>query len=309
MDYQIAYEDISPYVRFVNDLKRRGLTDFGDREIYDHELIFCVDGNATMTLEGTDYAITRGDVFFLRPGLRNRMVVNEGEFFHAHCVHFDWVPMDESYNFTAEQVYMAPPETAEDLAFLEKLRRRPNADAPDLNFSPLIRGTDYDRLLPLFRGLYDSYRKFGNIVAANLRMRGLFLQILSELMYTRDARFATTERSHRVMVDKAIDYINVHYKEDLAITKLAEASGMSSKYFGVLFKRVTGRTVNEYVMQVRMTKAEELLLQTDASLDEIAKQVGVRDEFYVVKLFKRYKGITPGRYRRMFLATKNSDVE
>lgn len=299
MNETVHLEQISPYIRYVNDLKKRGYLDFKDRIIYDNELIFCVDGSAKMILDDEEYVINRGDIFFLRPGLKNRMVLEDGEFFHAHCIHFDWCPMDENVNFTAEQAYIFPSNAPEDKAFRAFLASRPNVDVDEFLFPPLICGTDYDKMLPLFRGMYTNYREASP--AGNLRMRGMFLEILAEMMFTKDPSYSSTEKSHRLMVDRAMAYINEHYREEIAVPMLAELVGMSGKYFGVIFKRVAGLTVSEYVLQVRMQKTEELLLKTSLSLGEIADEVGVGDEYYIVKLFKRYKGITPGRYRRMLL--------
>lgn len=297
MSMYIHSDKISPYIRYVNDLKRRGYSDFGERIIYDNELLFCVDGEAKMHMDDGVYTITRGDVFFLRPNLRNRMIVEKDAYFHAHCVHFDWYFIDENLNFTAEDIYIFPSSTAEAEEFTEKLRHRPNADVPELSFPPLIRGTDYDRLLTMFRGMYTAFRD--NTVASNLKMRGLFFEALSELTYSRDISYSSTEHTHRHMINKVTDYISQHYMEDITVPQLAGMVGMSGKYFGVIFKRITGKTVSEYITQVRMQKAEDLLLKTTLSLDKIAEEIGVSDEYYIVKLFKKYKGITPGRYRRM----------
>lgn len=305
MGLQIHYDKISPYIRYVNDLKKRGFIEFAERVIYDNELFFCVDGEAKMYLGDEEYLITRGDVFLLRPGIKNRMVVEENGFFHAHCIHFDWYQMDDSVNFTAERVYIWPTDSEEDKALRARLETRPNAEVAEFSFPYLIRGTDYNKLLPLFRGIYNAYRD--GSMPANLRMRGMFMEAIAELMFTRDLNFSSTEKSHRFMVEHAIDYINEHYNEDITVPALADMVGMSGKYFGVIFKRTTGRTVSEYTMQVRMQKTEELLLKTTMSLDEIADEVGVGDEYYIVKLFKRYKGITPGRYRRMLLYSNMKD--
>lgn len=300
MSGYIHYNQISPYIRYVNDLKRRGYFDFGERIIYDHEFFFCVDGEAKMYMEDEVYVIKRGDIFYLRPNLRNRMVIENGHFFHAHCIHFDWHFIDESFNFSAEDVYIFPSQTDEAKVFTRKLSSRPTAEVTELPFPAIIRGTDYERLLPMFRGMYLSYRE--NTTASHLRMRGLFLQAVSEMMFSKEISYSSTEHAHRHLVEKTIEYINSHYSEQISVPTLARSVGMSSKYFGVIFKKITGNTVNEYVTLLRMQKTEELLVNTDMSLDKIANEVGIADEYYIVKLFKRYKGITPGRFRRMMLS-------
>ena len=304
MSGYIHYNQISPYIRYVNDFKKRGYSDLGERVIYDHEFFFCVDGKAKMYMDGEVYDITRGDIFYLRPNLKNRMIIENGQFFHAHCVHFDWHFIDESFNFTAEDIYISPSQTAEARAFKSRLSTRPTAEVEELPFPALIRGTDYERLLPMFRGMYNAYRD--NTTASHLKLRGLFLQAVSEMMFCKEIDFSTTVLSHRSIVEKTLEHIHANYRGRISVPALAKSVGMSSKYFGVIFKKITGNTVNEYVTLLRMQRAEELLLKTSMSLSEIANEIGVADEYYIVKLFKKYKGITPGRFRKMMLS--NNDM-
>jgi YesN/AraC family two-component response regulator len=79
---------------------------------------------------------------------------------------------------------------------------------------------------------------------------------------------------------------------------LAEQSGLSLKYFGTLFKGATGRTIAEYLLDVRMKIAKGLLLATTSPLKDIAATVGIPDLYYFSKLFKRTEGMSPGQYRK-----------
>jgi len=94
-------------------------------------------------------------------------------------------------------------------------------------------------------------------------------------------------------------YILEHYREDLNLTGIANATYMNASYLSNLFKRKTGLSVVEYLTQVRLDKAKELLKATEMSANEIANDVGYADQSYFSRLFKKNTGMTPIEYRHM----------
>lgn len=102
----IRMDRIAPYVRYVNYKIFEGGTLLPERIIYDHELIYCLSGEAVFLYNGSEYRIRKGELFYLMPYLHNTMIVPEGKTFRAHCIHFDWISPEEQYDFRAEQVYL-----------------------------------------------------------------------------------------------------------------------------------------------------------------------------------------------------------
>ncbi|MFP3422319.1 AraC family transcriptional regulator, partial [Bacillus sp. SIMBA_161] len=88
-----------------------------------------------------------------------------------------------------------------------------------------------------------------------------------------------------------------NYYESISVELLADILACSSRHLSRLFKRQTGSTPIDYMIKLRMEKAKELLLTTEASLQEIAEGIGYADKYYFAKMFKRYTGIPPIRYR------------
>ena len=70
---------ISPYIRYVNDVLFDGPRIDPNRIIYDHEFILCLEGEATISLDGTTYALKRGDLFYIKPNIRNQLIVKENK--------------------------------------------------------------------------------------------------------------------------------------------------------------------------------------------------------------------------------------
>lgn len=92
-------------------------------------------------------------------------------------------------------------------------------------------------------------------------------------------------------------FIDEHYLEELSIPSLAKQFSVNGNYISQLFKRVTGSTFTEYLTQLRMKHACEILLKTDLPISEVAENSGYTDYFYFSRIFKRTQGITPSAYR------------
>lgn len=101
----------------------------------------------------------------------------------------------------------------------------------------------------------------------------------------------------RNLVRMMMKELNELYSEDITINTLAEEFYITSNYVCLLFKKETGKTVNEYLTEVRMEKAKEFLENPVLKIYEIAEKVGYKDVDYFGKLFKKYSGLTLTQYR------------
>lgn len=288
---------IAPYIRYVNDIIFWSGHVVYERVIYDHEFIFGMDGEAVMEYDGQTYRLGKASLFYLRPGIRNLMRVEADKTFHAHCVHFDWMAREEQYNFTAEQLYLQRGGEPEPV-FLDTLRRLPTYELSDLYLPPLTADLDFDQMAPLFSELYRCYR-LGDIVS-QAKARACFLQIISNILaHQLGSQGIQRAAPHRAMLTDAIHFLRAHYDREITTPMLAARFSLSPKYFGVLFKAGTGMSVRDFLLDIRIQRAKQYLLDTSLSIEEVADSVGIHDAFYFTKLFKQREGIPPGRYRRM----------
>jgi iron complex transport system substrate-binding protein len=105
--------------------------------------------------------------------------------------------------------------------------------------------------------------------------------------------------------EQAQRYIHDHYNEPITLEQLAQSLNYSAKNLSKVFKQETGYSVIDYVIQVRINHARELLWQTDATIQEIAESVGYPDRLYFTRIFKKHAGISPGHYRRRKQGERN----
>jgi AraC-type DNA-binding domain-containing proteins len=104
-------------------------------------------------------------------------------------------------------------------------------------------------------------------------------------------------RKYEQDVLNAINYIKINYKNIITIDDISEIVHYSKYHFIKIFKNYTGSNPHEYLNIYRITKAKELLLTSDLSINEIATAVGFFDSNGFRKRFKKIVGITPSEFR------------
>ena len=101
-----------------------------------------------------------------------------------------------------------------------------------------------------------------------------------------------------------LSMIEQHYSEPLSLQALANTVHMNSHYFCRFFKELTDQTPIEYLNSYRVEAACEQLYVSQKSILEIALDCGFNDVSYFIKVFKKYKNLTPSEYRRKMLSSK-----
>ncbi|MBQ8409775.1 MAG: AraC family transcriptional regulator [Clostridia bacterium] len=100
-------------------------------------------------------------------------------------------------------------------------------------------------------------------------------------------------------VNGAVRYINENYDKVLTTRSLSEMVHLSEGYFCQVFKEVTGKTAMEYINQLRMDKAEKMLMKTEMTVTEVAFSCGFDDANYFSRMFKKIKGKSPQSVRNV----------
>ncbi|PYI54364.1 helix-turn-helix domain-containing protein [Paenibacillus flagellatus] len=106
------------------------------------------------------------------------------------------------------------------------------------------------------------------------------------------------EESHPVK-RAVLDYLHRHYHEDISLETAADRLNMSAGYMSKLFKEQTGMNFSDYLNDLRMEKAKELLRDTDLKIQHIAEKVGYYNVNSFIRMFKKTIGVPPGEFRRM----------
>ncbi|MUG98278.1 helix-turn-helix domain-containing protein [Scytonema sp. UIC 10036] len=97
---------------------------------------------------------------------------------------------------------------------------------------------------------------------------------------------------------KVFEFIELNYRRPISLKEVAQAVGYSSAYLTNLVRRLTGKTVNDWIILRRITEACSLLLRTNESVNQIALQVGYQNINHFYSQFRDCHGTTPHAWRK-----------
>ena len=153
-----------------------------------------------------------------------------------------------------------------------------------------------DDLWTLVRMLADSVGS--KDPTSELYGDGLVTAILARVV-RRSAEIARRERGlARWQLSKVLEYLDAQLPEAVQLTALANLTGLSQAHFARAFKASTGVAPYQWQLRARIDRAKALLLQTDASLEDVAGRTGFADAVHFGRTFRRLTGATPATWRR-----------
>lgn len=108
------------------------------------------------------------------------------------------------------------------------------------------------------------------------------------------------EETEEDYVSRAKNYVIEHYNSELSIKEIADFVHLNPEYLTRLFKKETGVTLKDYIIECRITTAKDLLVNSSLSVSMIASEVGYHNFAYFANLFKKLEQVTPREYRNKY---------
>lgn len=155
--------------------------------------------------------------------------------------------------------------------------------------------------LPLsydFSSFISGLSRLESMDEIHRQFHSLFDDIIAKQESRKNNKYEETIRHVLEMLRK--DYADPMISQD----SLADRVNMSSVYLGRLFKKATARSIPDYINDLRIEKARELLASTQSTVQQIAELTGFSSSTYFYTVFKKTHGVTPNEYRRNSLADK-----
>lgn len=102
----------------------------------------------------------------------------------------------------------------------------------------------------------------------------------------------------RDVIEEAKEYIRKNFDQDISLNDISERFFINPSYFSQLFKKKTGKTYQNYLIEMRVARAKKLLDETDLKIYEICALVGYSDANHFNRIFERVEGVKPSEYRK-----------
>ena len=230
-------------------------------------MICCLAGKGTLQLFDREFAIHQGCIFFIPP----------------KTPHIYWA--DEKKPWSLFWIHFGGVESQGVLELLGVSAKNPRLFIIDLH-----------QVKKSFEQVYTclnyQYSDTGLLAMTAELMR--FCYTVKMCQGHMEPKRQSTEKR---VVD-TIQFMNDHLHLLLTLKGLANHSGQSVSYYSRVFKEKTGQSPLNYFIQLKVSKACQLLDQTDLSVRQIAKELGYDDPYYFSRLFKKIQGVAPAFYRK-----------
>ncbi|OGV50623.1 MAG: hypothetical protein A2017_06885 [Lentisphaerae bacterium GWF2_44_16] len=166
-----------------------------------------------------------------------------------------------------------------------------------------VKVKDNEYIKKLLKNLLEKYYKTetSDILESQGIMRILVSLFFSEITETQSSQKIAAV----VRFKKALHYIEEHFTEDITLTQLADLMHLQPTYFSNLFCSYFSIPPMQYITRKRIEKAQNLLISSEYSVNEIAARTGYEDVFYFSRLFRKYSGSSPKHYRKQKLYLVN----
>jgi AraC-like DNA-binding protein len=260
--------EIFPQILYVVDRNANMSWRLNDTMSF-YNIMLIYDGKAEFACNNTIYTASKGDLIFYKPG----------DIRKAHTFPDNLVKC-----FAVDFMYTCPVYQNYQWEFV-------NAQLPFSFFQKIDDEYLFSRLLDLFSRLNRSALSTKN--KSKVNERSSFFEILTLLFQYKEGNQYNYSSMRKV--DKVINYMTENYSQNITLQQLAEYSQISSSYLGNIFKKVTGKSTIDYLIDIRINKAASLL-KDGFTVSETSKLVGFNDIFYFSRAFKKHEGISPSQY-------------
>ena len=131
-----------------------------------------------------------------------------------------------------------------------------------------------------------------------LKLQGLAFLFLASASSSCSSISSPAPPEANIHIERTIRFIQKHYHQPITVDDIANNVSLNRSYLATLFRRSMGTTIQNYLMDYRISKACELLTLTEDSVHAIAYSCGYNDALTFSKAFKKKKGISPLAYRK-----------
>lgn len=127
------------------------------------------------------------------------------------------------------------------------------------------------------------------------RMKEVCLELLKQVIAVMENRQSEVSRN---IIDRAAEYMRQNFAGSISLESLADQYYLNPTYFSRMFRQHMGVTFTDYLIELRMERAKELLRQGRYKVYEVSSRVGYTSDKYFCRVFKQYTGQSPTEYSR-----------
>ncbi|MDF2700580.1 MAG: hypothetical protein K0Q49_2139 [Haloplasmataceae bacterium] len=277
-NYEV-FKNITPAIFHIANRQTKPDWKINNHKFARFKFVVIYDGKGYYDINGEKFTGTKGDFIFFKPGDVSNVNTEPDDLLKFYTVNFEYtcpVNLDHLWSLST----------------------------PDLPFKTIQKIKDplvFSRICDYFEELTKLWiTEYPN---KHIQLRILFIEIIYSLLSWVNKEEYNYDKYRKT--DIMIDFLNERYNQKITLNELGNLLEVSPSYAGAIFKEITGKTPIQYLHQVRINKAKQLLLE-GYSITDISNEVGFNDLFYFSKYFKKYEGVSPSEFKNLSIYNQNT---
>lgn len=260
--------------------------------------------------------------------------IDESLCLHCHsCLELNYVDHGEGYNLFEDGKYDLHPG---ELFLINNQEYHHAVNTDDLVLKVIVFDSDLVWQNNQFDYLYlKTFFEWGSPAIRHVGKDSIYINRVRKIIYTIEREWNEKRSGYQIMIKslllellaliyrsaseesgfreetrtfdknyeklkKAVEYISLHFSENLNLNSLAKMVYLSPNYFSVIFKETMHMTLFNYIQKIRVQNACQILKTTDTGIAEIAVSCGFNSVSYFNKIFREWMDCSPGEYRKHF---------
>lgn len=242
----------------------------------EYEIIRILTGEFTVTLDEKSFKAVQGDVIFVHSGILHSGIPVNCVY---QCIVFDMNVFLKLNSVCADYIQKI---VHQDILIFHHFDQR------------------YLDVLSAVNSLFQSMdeKKPGYELSVIGQFYHFFGIVFGNHYYLDSQPKARRDYKRILQLKQVVEFIEKNYASPLTLGQLSDSVSMSPKYFCRFFSEMTHQTPMDYLNRQRIEQACYQLSTTDDSITDIAYRNGFNDLSYFIRTFKKYKGTTPGKYKK-----------
>lgn len=284
-EYNMKLSQINPFIRYAIHLDLNAFSEIEQVIALDARLFYVVEGYGKIKVNSDLYEMSENSLLIVNSGIPYHILTPESSIKYIQI----------NFDFTQKSASCFQPVTP---VAIENFSKEMLLDFIEFEDSFLLSNVLYIKKID---GIYNKLSAIINEYSQKLLYYNQKAgHILAECIFDclRHTELGDIS-SENIIQNEILMYIHTHYNEKLTNDSIAKIFGYHPNYVSALIKQMTGLPLHKYIIQARLEKAANLLVNSKLSVNEIAVLSGFYDTAYFSGYFKKHFGITPSKYRNI----------
>ena len=284
-------ESINPFVRqaLISSISSNTKEDvFYELQSSDCRLFYIISGKGDMIVQNKTYSLCPGCTILFQSGTKYVWQTTDEDVIEYISINFDY-----TQNFLHIKKPFHPVHS-DKFSYKDTLENITIKDAPVLS-RPIVlyNSNSFEHRLRLLTTEYNVASKHYSDILLSTVLKSVIISIVREVKFNKEYSGSRSLSLTR----NIIQYIQNNYEQDITYDSLAETFHMNPVYINRVFKKNSGVSLHNFLVNYRVNMAMEILRSSSIPVKEITSMVGFSDIPHFIKTFKKITGISPSKYR------------